>query len=76
VRKRVTAVVVAAVAGVSMSVPAVGLADKGGHPHRMPPKCAMHKRYGKHRGAARGGKKGMSRGNKCGMPKPAGTSAS
>lgn len=69
-RKRLTAGVVAAVAAVAMSVPAVGLANQGGKPHTTPPACHMHKNNGKHKGAlknaTKGKRTGASRGNKCG----------
>jgi hypothetical protein len=63
--KRVTSGIVAAVVAISMSVPAVGLATKGGHPANRSSKCTMH-HTGKHKGAAKGKKKGAGKGNKCG----------
>lgn len=66
-RNRVIAGAVAAVAGLSLSVPAVGLANKGGVPHKTPAKCTTHKHTGKHKGSSKGKKKGSSRGNKCGL---------
>jgi len=69
-RNRVIAGVVAVVAGFSLSVPAVGLANKGGTPHKTPPACHTHTNKGKHKGAGKGkGKhKGSAKGNKCGKP--------
>ncbi len=66
--KRLTSGVVAAVVALSMSVPAVGLANKGGTPRHTPAKCSTKKHYGKHKGT-RGQRKGSTKGNKCGMPK-------
>jgi hypothetical protein len=69
-RKRLTAGIVAGVAALAMSVPAVGVADKGGTPHTTPPGCHMHKNKGKHTGqlknSSKGKRNGSSKGNKCG----------
>lgn len=63
--KRLTSGVLGAVVAISMSVPAVGLADKGGTPHKTPAKClTLH--HGKKKGAHKGKKKGSGKGNKCG----------
>jgi hypothetical protein len=70
--KRLTGGIVAALAAVSMSAPAVGLANRGGTPHTTPPMCHMHKNSGKHKGqlknATKGKRNGASKGNKCGKP--------
>ena len=70
-RKRLTAGIVAAVTAAAMTVPAVGLADKGGKPHTTPPACHMHKNHGKHKGqlknGSKGKRKGASKGSKCGQ---------
>jgi hypothetical protein len=63
--KRITSGVVAAIAAAALSVPAVGLANKGGTPHSMKP-CPTHKHSGKHKGKSHGKKKGASKGKKCG----------
>ena len=65
--KRLTSGIVAAIVAVSMSIPAVGLADHGGHPHSKQA-CKVHRHYGKHRGDAKGHKRGFDRGKKCGFP--------
>ena len=69
-RRRLVAGIVTAVTAVAMTVPAVGLADKGGKPHTTPPMCHMHKNKGKHTGetknASKGKRNGASKGNKCG----------
>jgi len=62
--KRFTSGLVAAVAAVAMTVPAVGLADRGGHPHSKKP-CKTHRHYGKHRGKAKG--LNFEKGKKCGF---------
>ncbi len=67
-RKRLTASIITAVAGLAMAMPGVGLASKGGHPHKTPAKCGLHKHYGHHKGLTKGKKKGSSKGNKCDMP--------
>ena len=64
--KRLTSGLVAVIAALSMSIPAVGLADRGGHPHSTKA-CKVHKHYGKHKGT-RGKRKGMDKGKKCGFP--------
>jgi hypothetical protein len=64
--KRLTSGLVAAIAAVSMSIPAVGLASKGGV-SRSPRACPTHKHSGKHKGATkRGLKRGANHGKKCG----------
>ena len=63
--KRLTSGLVAVIAAAAMSVPAVGLADKGGHPHSTKA-CPVHKHSGKHKGSSKGKKKGALRGKKCG----------
>lgn len=64
-RTRLTAGIVAAVAAIGMSVPAVGLANKGGTPHSTKA-CPTHKHSGKHKGSTKGKKKGAAKGKKCG----------
>jgi hypothetical protein len=65
--KRVTSGIVTAIAALALSVPAVGLADKGGTPHKTPAKCTTHSHHGKHKGLGKGKKKGAGKGNKCGL---------
>ena len=70
-RRRLTAGIVTAVTAAAMTVPAVGLADKGGKPNSnsTPPMCHMHTNKGKHKGtknATKGKRNGSSKGNKCG----------
>lgn len=64
--KRLLAGVTAAVASVALAVPAAGVANKGGVPHKTPTSCKAHKHVGKHNGATKGKKKGAAKGNKCG----------
>ena len=64
-RRRVTSGIVAAITAAALTVPAAGLADKGGKPHTTPPSCHVHKHFGKHNGT-KGQRKGSSKGNKCG----------
>lgn len=64
--KRITSGLVAGVAAICVAVPAVGLADKGGHPHSKKA-CTVHRHYGRHTGAQRGRKRGFDRGKKCGF---------
>jgi hypothetical protein len=63
--KRFTSGLVAAIVAVSMSIPAIGLANKGGVPHSTKA-CPTHKHSGKHKGASKGHKKGATKGKKCG----------
>ena len=59
--KRLTSGIVAAVVAIGMSVPAAGLANKGGTPNSHAKSCSTHKHYGHHKGLSkkgRGGKKG------------------
>lgn len=65
-RTRITSGIVAGVLGLAALVPAVGLADRGGHPHNTTP-CKVHRHYGHHRGASQGKKRGLNRGRKCGF---------
>lgn len=58
-----TAATVAAIGALSM--PATGLAHKGGVPASKKP-CPTHRHTGKHKGATHGKKKGSTRGKKCG----------
>jgi len=67
-RRRVTSGIVAAITAVALTVPAAGLANKGGKPHTTPPSCHVHKHTGKHKGSTNGKKNGSSKGNKCGQP--------
>lgn len=62
--KRVTSGIVAAIVAIAMSVPAVGLANKGGTPHSTKA-CPTHRHSGKHKGSLKGKKKGSSKGKKC-----------
>lgn len=63
--KRFTSGIVAVITTAAMAIPAVGLADRGGHPHSSKP-CKTHRHYGKHRGASKGRKRGSDKGKKCG----------
>ena len=63
--KRITSGIVAAIAEAALSVPAVGLANKGGTQHSTK-SCPTHKHSGKHKGSSHGKKKGASKGKKCG----------
>ena len=63
---RITSAIVAGITAAALSVPAVGFANQGGHPHKTPTICQHHKHTGKHKGAGRGDKKGSGKGNKCG----------
>ncbi len=63
--KRLTSGIVAAVVALSMSVPAIGLANKGGIPHSLSRSCPSH-HHGKKNGATKGKKKGAGKGKKCG----------
>ena len=64
--KRLTSGLVAAIAAVSLSIPAIGLASKGGVT-RSPNGCPTLKHSGKHKGATKHGlKRGASHGKKCG----------
>ncbi len=67
--KRLTSGLVAAIAAAAMSIPAVGLADKGGQPNEHSKACKMHQHYGEHNGK-RGNRWGIVRGKgkKCGFP--------
>jgi hypothetical protein len=69
-RKRLTTGLVTLVTATAMAVPAVGLADTGGVPHKTPPGCHTHTNKGKHTGqvknATKGKRNGASKGNKCG----------
>jgi hypothetical protein len=65
--KRLTSGLVAAIAAVAMSIPAVGLADQGGVPNHHSKACKAHKHHGWHKGTL-GQRKGMSKGKKCGFP--------
>jgi hypothetical protein len=58
--KRLTSGIVAAVAAIAMSMPTVGLANKGGVAHHTPINCHI-KKHGKH-----SSKSDNSKGNKCG----------
>jgi hypothetical protein len=64
--KRITSGIVAAIAAAALSVPAVGLANKGGTPHSTKP-CPTHTHSGKHKGSSHGKKKGATKGKKCGL---------
>jgi hypothetical protein len=64
-KRRLATGIVAAIAAVSTSVPAAGVANMGGHPHMTPPNCGHHKHNGKHKGKG-GNRKGSGKGNKCG----------
>ena len=70
--KRFTSGIVAAIAAAAMTVPAVGLADRGGTPHSKHP-CKTHRHYGKHNGASKGHKKGSEKGKKCGWNRTGGS---
>ena len=63
-RKRSASGALAAITAAALSVPAVGLANKGGTPHSTKP-CPTHKHQGKHKGSSKGKKKGSSKGKKC-----------
>lgn len=68
--KRLTSGVVAAICAISMSVPAAGLASKGGTPAKSQASCPAHSMKGKRKGhtkaKSKGLKKGSSKGRKCG----------
>ena len=80
-RRLLTAGIVAAVTAVAMTVPATGLANKGGTPHTKSttstttkpcPPSSSKPNKGKHKGAKnsmKGKKKGESMGKKCGEDK-------
>ena len=62
--RRIRAGLAAGVAILALSVPSVGLANKGGTPHSQKP-CPTHSHSGKHKGAGHGKKKGAGKGKKC-----------
>jgi hypothetical protein len=64
--KRLTSGIVAAVVATSMSVPAVGFANKGGTPNSHAKSCTTHKHSGKHKGLSKKGK-GGKKGKHCGI---------
>jgi hypothetical protein len=69
-KRRLTSGIVAAVCAISMSVPAVGLANAHGTPHKAAASCPAHPNKGKHKGTtkgkSKGKRKGSSKGRKCG----------
>lgn len=65
-RTRLTSGIVAGIMGIAVLVPAVGLADRGGHPHTTKP-CPVHRHHGRHRGDTHGHKRGFDKGRKCGF---------
>ena len=68
--RRLMSGIVAAVCAIAMSVPAVGLASKGGVPAKPSASCPAHSLKGKRKGHTKakshGLKKGSSKGRKCG----------
>jgi hypothetical protein len=62
----VTSGIVAAITALALTVPAIGIANKGGVPHKPSTSCPTHKHTGKHKGATKGHKKGAAKGRKCG----------
>lgn len=76
-RRRLVAGVVSVVVATAMAVPAVGLANKGGTPHKSSPTtaatsspttpptftCPAHSNKGKHKGEIKNGTKGKRNGS-------------